>query len=213
MRGGAAIWSVLSSIIFDILHTRGFGVPFYSALYKELFIIVGFSYVDDCDLFQSGEDRAEVLASMQDLINSWGSIMEVTGGALRPDQSWWYLVEYVWKRGKWVVTDAGDNLTLDGHLEDLKYLSVTKSAEMLGVWMSPSGNKTKMIQVLKQAAVDWAAKVKLRSPSKAAAWTALTTNISAKMKYPLACCTLTEKRVQINHVPCSSSSIGKIGHC
>ena len=213
---GPAIWAVLSSIIFDILHKRGFGVPFCSALSKELFIIVGFSYVDDCDLFQSGEDPAEVLASMQALINSWGSLMEVTGGALRPDKSWWYLVEYVWKRGKWVATDAGDNLTLqatgpDGQLEDLKYLSVTESAEMLGVWMSPSGNKTKLIQVLKQAAVDWAAKVKLGRPSKAAAWTALTTNISAKLKYPLACCTLTEKECKSIMYPAVRAALGKSG--
>ena len=32
--------------------------------------------------------------------------MEVTGGALSIDESWWYLVEYVWKRGKWVTNDA-----------------------------------------------------------------------------------------------------------
>lgn len=48
---------------------------------------------------------------MQALINNSGSLMEVTGGALRPDKSWWYLVEYGWKRGKWVATDAGNNLT------------------------------------------------------------------------------------------------------
>jgi len=54
---GPAIWAVLSSV-------RGFGVPFCSALFKEFFIIVGFSYMDDCDLFQSSEDPAEVLASM-----------------------------------------------------------------------------------------------------------------------------------------------------
>ena len=108
---GPAIWAVLSSVIFDILHKRGFGVPFCSTLSKVLFIIVGFSYVDDCDLFRCGEDPAEVLASMQALINNSGSLMEVTGGALRPDKSWWYLVEYGWKRGKWVATDAGNNLT------------------------------------------------------------------------------------------------------
>ena len=37
------------------------------------------------------------------------------------------LHDHVWKRGKWVANDAGDNLILqatgpDGQLEDLKYL-------------------------------------------------------------------------------------------
>ena len=115
-----------------------------------------------------------------------------------------------------MATDAGDNLTLqatgpDGQLEDLKYLSVTESAEMLGVWMSPSGNKMKLIQVLKQAAVDWAAKVKLGRPSKASAWTALTTNISAKLKFPLACCTLTEKECKSIMYPAVRAALGKLG--
>ena len=47
-----------------------------------------FSYVDDCDLIKSGTEPVEVLSSMQELINSWGSLMEVTGGALSVEKSW-----------------------------------------------------------------------------------------------------------------------------
>jgi hypothetical protein len=34
--------------------------------------------------------------------------MEVTGGALNldPSKSYWYMVEYVWKHGKWCTSDA-----------------------------------------------------------------------------------------------------------
>ena len=55
---------------------------------------MGFAYVDDCDLMQIGSDPTEVLKSMQKLINSWGTLMEVTGGALRTDKSWYYLLDY-----------------------------------------------------------------------------------------------------------------------
>ena len=47
---GPTIWSVLSSVIFEILHDKGFGVEFCSTISKQLFLLVGFSYVDDCDL-------------------------------------------------------------------------------------------------------------------------------------------------------------------
>ena len=72
------------------------------------------------------------------LIESWGSLTEVTGGALRPDKSWWYLVEYVWKQGKWVASDAGQDLNLqatgrNGRVENLKYLGASESAEMMEV--------------------------------------------------------------------------------
>ena len=161
---GPAVWSALSSIIFDILHKRGFGNEFCSALSKELFVIVGYSYVDDCDLFQSGEDPDEVLASMQRLVNSWGSLMEVTGGALRPDKSWWYLVKYQWERGTWKAADAGSDKELtatgpDGITQNLRHLDVTESAEMLGVWMSPSGDRSKLISHSKRQAIEWAGKI------------------------------------------------------
>ena len=38
--------------------------------------------------------------------------MEVTDGALSVEKSWWYLIEYVWKRGKWVVNDADTEIDL-----------------------------------------------------------------------------------------------------
>jgi len=83
---------VLNSVIFKIIREKGgFSVKFCSVLSKSLFMLVGFSYVDDCDLIQSGEDPLVVAQSMQRVIQQWGNLMEVTGGALAPDRSWWYL--------------------------------------------------------------------------------------------------------------------------
>jgi hypothetical protein len=213
---GPAIWSVLSSIIFDILRKRGFSVHFCSAISKELFLIVGYSYVDDCDLFQSGEDTQEVLESMQRLINSWGSLVEVTGGTIRTDKSWWYLIEYVWYRGRWIAADARDDLDLTastptGEEVALKRLHANDAAELLGVWMAPSGNNSKLVKVLKKHAVDWAGKIKLGRPSQTEAFTALKTTISAKLKYPLACSTLTEKECKSIMHPALKAALGKSG--
>ena len=193
---GPAVWTAVSSVIFDVLHQRGFSVHFCFALSKEVFKIVGYSYVDDCDLFQSGENPRLVLDSMQRLIHSWGSLAEVTGGALAPSKSWWYLVDYVWHRGKWVASDAGDESfdlsarTPTGESVSLRRLHARDSTEMLGVWMSPSGDKTKIVEVLKTHAVEWAGKIRMARMSQEEAWTALTMNISAKIRYPLPCCTL-----------------------
>ena len=121
---------------------------------------MGFSYVDDCDLIQSGTKPIEVLASMQSLINSWGSLMEVTGGAISTGKSWWYLIDFVWKRGKWVAADPHSNLDLiasdkNGNRIALSHLRSDEAAEMLGAWLAPNGDNTKVISVLKTAAVKW----------------------------------------------------------
>ena len=92
--------------------------------------------MDDCNLVQSGTDPVEVLSSIQSLINSWGSLMQIICGALSIDKSWWYLIEYVCKRGKWVASDT--NLEVDlvvvsstGEFLSLKILQANESFKML----------------------------------------------------------------------------------
>ena len=82
---GPAIWTIISSLIFDILRQKGHSDRFCSAISKELYLLVGFAYVDDCDLIQSGQDPLEVAKSMQTVVQKWGDLMEVTGGALNLD--------------------------------------------------------------------------------------------------------------------------------
>ena len=196
---GPTIWSVLSLVIFEILHDKGFGVEFCSTISRELFLLVGFLYVDDCDLIQSGEDPLTVARSMQRVILQWRDLMEVIGGALASDKTYWYLVEFVWKRGKWVAADAPLEFDLIAKTEDnnfvsLKRLSCSSTAsEMLGIWMAPNRCKTKMIQEMCTSAVEWGAKIRKGRPSQDEAWQALHSTIAAKLKYPLAACTFTEK--------------------
>ena len=109
---GPTIWVLVSSIIFEILHKTCFAVHICTSISKEVFKLVGFSYFNDCDLIQSGLDPLEVLQSMQDLIQSWGSLMEVTGGVLGVSKRWWYLIYYVWNKGKWTASDAAVDMDL-----------------------------------------------------------------------------------------------------
>ena len=83
---------------------------------------------------------------MQNLINSWGSLLEVTGGALSVEKTWWYLIEYGWKRRKWVSNDAYTEVDLiatssKGNRVSLKSLQAHKVFKVLGVWTAPNGDK------------------------------------------------------------------------
>jgi len=213
---GPTIWSVLSSIIFEILHKRGFAIEYCTSISKELFHMVGFAYVDDCDLIQSGSDPITVLQSMQNLINSWGSLMEVTGGAISVDKSWWYLIDYVWKRGKWIANDADTDIDLvansaGGEVVSLKRLQADEASKMLGVWLTPNGDNTKLVKELRQSAIEWGSKVRSGNPSRKEAWQALHSNITAKLKYPLPACTLTEEECKSIMYPAIKAALPKAG--
>ena len=65
------------------------------------------------------------------------------------------MVDYVWKRGKWVGNDSCMDMDLiatdsNGELVSLKRLRCDQAAEMLGIWLAPDGNKQKVIKVLKK---------------------------------------------------------------
>ena len=77
----------------------------------------------------------------------------------------------------------------------IKSLMCNTAAEMLGIWVAPDEDKSKQISILKSAALDWGGKVRIGHSSPEEVWTALHTNISAKLKYPVPACTLTEKNV------------------
>ena len=119
--------------------------------------------------------------------------MEVTGGAISVDKSWWYLIDYVWKRGKWVANDANTDIDLIatsacGEVVSLKRLQVDEASKMLGVWLTPNGDNTKLVNELRQSAIEWGSKVRSGNPSRKEAWHALHSNITAKLKYPLPAC-------------------------
>ena len=50
--------------------------------------------------------------------------MEVTGSAIRTDKSRWCLVDYVWRKGKWLCTDRNLDLDLIATGSDRKVVSV-----------------------------------------------------------------------------------------
>ena len=99
----------------------------------------------------------------------------------------------------------------DGETVSLQRLRCNDAAEMLGIWLAPNGNPSKCVSVLKQKAVDWGLKVRLGNPSPVEAWTAIHTNISARLKYPLPACTLSEKECKSIMYPALKAALPKSG--
>ena len=212
---GPQIWSILSSIIFDILSKRGFSVQFCSSLSKSLFTLLGFSYVDDCDLLQAKQTPEDTMQSMQEVVTGWSELMGVTGGKIATSKSWWYFVDIIWKQGKWQPEDVPGDFTLtleqEGQEVNLKRLPCNIDSEMLGIWTSPKAKQEKMIQKLRSNTLDWASKIKSGHPSPTVAWTALHKTISARMKYSLPVCRFTKTQCKYIMAPAIAIGLQKSG--
>ena len=68
-------------------------------------------------------------------------------------------MEYVWKRGKWVASDAENEIDLvatdcSGNNISSKQLHCHQASQMFGVWLAPDDNKSKIITEPKNATIE-----------------------------------------------------------
>ena len=157
-------------------------MKFCTALFKEVFELCGFAYVDDADLLQTGNNPTEVARKLQKALFTWESVINATGGAMSPSKSWWYSVDFLWKNGVFSLTDGGKTSDIIAHDENgtavsLDYLMHHSATKMLGVWLAPDGSHDTQIAKMKAEAVDWADYIRTGHLSPSDTWIALSTTI------------------------------------
>ena len=121
--------------------------------------------------------------NMKASLKKWEQLIEVTGGFLVPNKSSWYLMDYVWNKRKWSCTDPQniqhqlEAKLQDGTIAPLTCLKPLDSMEMLGIHLSPSGNQTQQIQVMKDITQTWADKIWVGYLQRGEVWVVLQTTI------------------------------------
>ena len=96
---GPTIWVMISTILLTIMRYEGFGLNALSCLSQLALVIAGFAFVDDTDIINAapsvnmiGEDL--LTQQQQYVVDTWESTLRATGGALRQDKSYWYMIDY-----------------------------------------------------------------------------------------------------------------------
>jgi hypothetical protein len=113
---GPAGWIALSSPIMAMLRALGFGFWVMSALTYSLVYTMGFAFVDDTDLFhsgQAGQTGADLIPESQSAVNWWEKGISATGGSLVPSKSYWGLIDHHWNptTAKWTLHLIADRHT------------------------------------------------------------------------------------------------------
>ena len=99
-----AAWIMLSSVLVNVYKSLGFGARMVRPINQAIIDIMGVLYVDDTDLYIMDDDMAdieEVWNVSQEALTTWGSLLISTGGLLKPEKCFYYLVDYVWEEGKY----------------------------------------------------------------------------------------------------------------
>ena len=97
---GPAMWVAISTVLMNMMTALGHGFHFLSPLTHFSTTATFLGFVDDTDVCEaahhpdSGSWR--LLPRIQSAVSHWAEGVLATGGAIRPDKSWWCLIDFQW---------------------------------------------------------------------------------------------------------------------
>jgi hypothetical protein len=155
---GPQIWALVSTPILNMLRAEALGMAFRCTLSGEKVGFVGYSFVDDTDLGICGNhvDYLEVVEDMQRSMNCWEGGLRATGGAIAPEKTFWYLIDYKWTNGipayKSALECPAEISVKDmyGVVQTIRCCPVDHAEWTLGIYLAPDGNERTQESVLRK---------------------------------------------------------------
>lgn len=219
---GPIIWAAVSSPLLEALRNQGFGTHFLTATSGSLLRFCGYMFVDDMDLAQTGntveETPGQVGERMQQNINMWEGLVNVSGGALNIQKCAWWLISFKWSQdGEWEyekIEEQPHQLVakdFDGAIKVVERKEHNMAFETLGVKLAPSGDAMEALNALEAKANQWADSIRASNLRHHEVTTAIGTTILKTMEYPLPVLELSEKQSRRLMKPILYSGLSKAG--
>ena len=205
---GAAppMWQQIQTLNMNAQHRRGHGIEIICPISLKRRRQVGVAYVDDTNLWgglREDEDIYEAAHKSQQGITSWNSLLNASGGMLRPEKCSATIHHMVPDgKGDWVYADQlkrtdDDELDdlddidfhvrgEDGDVESIKRLTTNQAVENLGMLARPDGNPTQQFACMKEKMTNWTAKIKNGSIPTRSVWMSYTHQLWAGLRYGLS---------------------------
>lgn len=197
---GPQIWAAVSTLVLNLLRVEGYGAYFRSAISAEQLFFVGYAFVDDTDLLSVPDDQnaefMQVARQMQDALTAWEGGIRATGGAIVPEKSHWYLVDFVWTNGLWryaSIEETPASISVrdsDGNVKVLSRLSTSEAQRTLGVRLAPDGNNIAEFEELLEKARTWADAIRAGHLPRNLVWESMNTTVLQSIQYSLPSTTL-----------------------
>jgi hypothetical protein len=220
------IWALVSTPIFDALRGRGYGVFVKLGITGDKMHFVGYAFVDDTDLAVNDVDimydaeRTDIFDLIQDSVTLWEGFIRASGGAIRPDKSHWYLVDFQWDaNGDWSYVE--ENPAVDkalvvrnhvGVYEEIERVAPDDARRTVGVRLGPDGSNLVELKYLKEQAAEWEDRIKSSRMPKALVWQSFTMGLQKKLFYPLAATTFTREECDEIMKPVLNTALSHSGY-
>ncbi|CAJ1966523.1 unnamed protein product [Cylindrotheca closterium] len=224
---GPPIWISVSSVLITMMEAMGYGFECLSALESQLVTAQCFCFVDNTDVIEAGDtvhhSGEDICASVQAAATLWSGGIRATGGAINPEKSFWWLIDFEWDacNGQWRFRrkcSAAPEFDLKipglyGDIEPLCCLEPDDSERTLGVMLSPLENHKAQEAQLVSKAKAWAEQLLPHLLHKYDVLPLIRTTIMKKLEYPMALTTLNAQQWQEIMSPVLQVCLPKSGVC
>ena len=85
----------VSTLMNNLYCRQGHGTEFVGAWARNAFMLAAVLYIDNSDLLHMAKGYStddEFLASNQSATNDWAGLVHATGGSLKPQKCFWYML-------------------------------------------------------------------------------------------------------------------------
>ena len=204
------VWVAVSAPLLDMMRDADHGIYLQSPLSQEDDHFVGFAFVDDTDIVEGYLKTADftiydIMTSMQEAVNRWEGGLKATGGAIRPDKSFIYPIDFKFdQRGVCshkLPEEINSEITVRDHNDTrypLRQVPAHVGEETLGVYLAPDGSCKEATAVLRKKADRWRNNIQVGKLPPHEAWQCVSSTILKTLMYPLPALTMTES--ECNHV-------------
>ena len=224
---GPPIWISVSSVLITMMESMGYGFEALSALESTLVTAQCFCFVDDTDVIEAGNtvhhSGESICSSVQEAATLWSGGIRATGGAINPEKSFWWLIDFSWdsRLGRWKFRRKNSVAPtfdlqisgLSGVLEPLRRLEPDDSERTLGVMLAPLENHKAQEEQLTVKAKEWAEQLRPHLLHKYDVLPLIKSTILKKLEYPMALTTLDAAQWQDIMSPVLQVCLPKAGVC
>ncbi|CAJ1960593.1 unnamed protein product [Cylindrotheca closterium] len=208
---GPPVWVAISSILLGMMISKGFGFDFLMSISWAPLLADCFCFVDDTDVCQAApspdQSGESIVPAVAKALQWWSNGVRLTGGAIRPDKSFWYLIDF---KHVGIAVELDD---LDGTSVHLKWLEADELAKTLGILMSPCSNSKAQLVVMQGKAKAWADQIQPSFLQQYDVLPLLCTTIQKTLEYPMALTFFSPQEWDQILSPVLRASLPKAGIC
>ena len=215
------MWVAITIILVKILSMYAPGVALAAPISAVVIAFTAIMYVDDTDLFIVGSSTTEKLPSViersKKIVAIWCRSIWATGGLLRPDKCYYYLIGFKWIGSRWKYMTREDlecNITIknqEGEDEEIKRHNPDFAEETLGVFVAVDGNTSQQKDKLTDATTSWTHRIVTSGLFRNEVVMALITTLSRTWQYPLQATTFSLQDCEDIMKPLYSEFLPKMG--